>query len=264
MDKNEIIQELIKLEPVFIKAGDLAAKLQKNAESQNKFNTGAEAYDIVTEADFEVQEEILGIMAKTALRQCRLLAEEDTPSTKLFNSKGDFLLTLDPIDGTKLYAKGDKYWSVIISLRDDKEIFYTFNYFPAANWGHKIIGKNYEQIGEKPKIKVLQDTSKIISYSYGSTDVIERKIYNEIIEQGYNFKLVKELTSESGSTALFLAGQVAGYFNPIALIYDSLVAYHFAQAMDYKIYSVGLDLSKIEKNEKGMVFHPGYYIAIRK
>lgn len=262
MDKNEMIQELIKLEPIFTKAGDLAAERQENVKSYNKFNTGQAAFDIVTEIDLEVQEIILKAMAKTPLKTCRLLAEEDTLSAKLFNPNGNLILALDPIDGTKLYANKEKYWSVIVSLRNDKELIYTFDYFPAAKWGAKILGKNYEQIGEKPKIKLLQGTSKVISYSYGSTDVIDRKIYDEIISEGYVFKLVKELTHESGSTALFLAGQAAGYFNPIVLVYDSLVALHFAQAKGYKIYSVGLDLAEI-KNENGMVYHPGYYIVIK-
>lgn len=263
MNQNDYIKELIKLEPVFIKAGDLAISLQKETKSHNKFDTGKEAFDIVTEADFEVQEMILQAMAKTPLKDCRLLAEEDTKSTKLFNPNGNFILALDPIDGTKLYAKGEKCWSVIVSLRTDKELLYTFDYFPAAKWGIKIVGKIFKQIGEKPKIELLQDTSKIITHSFGSTDVIDRKIYNEIVGKGYTFKLVKELTKESGSSALFFAGHVAGYFIPLVLVYDSLVVFHYAQAKGYKIYS-DINLGEIKTNEQGMVFHPGYYIVLAK
>lgn len=262
MNRDEMIRELVKLEPVFIKAGDVAAEQQKTIGSYNKFNTGQADFDIITKADLEVQETILQAMAQTSLRECHLLAEEDTPSTKLFSSKGNHFLTIDPIDGTSLYAKGKKYWSVIISLHDDKEIFYSFDYFPAAKWAHKIVGKKYEQIGEKPKI-IKSELSKVISQTYGTTEGIDRKIYDEVTKQGYEFRKRKDLTDEAGSTALFLAGQVAGYFNPKILVYDCLVALHYAQATGCKIYSNGLDLGRILKDDIGMVYHPGYYIAVK-
>ena len=60
------------LEPLFIKAGKLACQRQKNAASRHKTATGVSEVGVVSEVDLEVQEYILGAMAKTKLRQCRL------------------------------------------------------------------------------------------------------------------------------------------------------------------------------------------------
>ena len=265
--KDGFVQELIKLEPVFVKAGDLALERQKTATSFNKFNTGQADFDIVTKADYEVQEFILKAMAKTPLTKCHLLAEETTPTVADFRKTGSLYLTLDPINGTSLYANGKKYWNIIISLHDQKEILYTYSYYPYAKWANKLVGKNYESIGEKPKINLKQDGSKTIVYSYGTTDIIDKNLYSKLIKQGYNFKPRKELTDESGSTTLLQTGQAAGYFNSKPIVYDSLVSMHFAKAMGYKIYNFGtgpngeLDLTDIQE-DNGFIYHPGYYIVL--
>lgn len=267
MNHNIYVEELIKLESLFTKAGALAVELQNKAKSYNKFSTGKADFDIVTKADLEIQEFILQAMAKTPLRACQLFAEENTPSVKLFKGAGNLFLTLDPINGTSLYADGKKYWNIIIALHDERDFLYTISLYPTVSWTNKIIGKKYESIGQKPKIHLLQDGSKTIVYSYGITDVIDRKLYHDLILQGYNFKLRKELTDESGSTTLLQTGQVAGYFNSKPLVYDGLVSLHYAQAMGYKIYSFGsrneLDLAEVKKDQD-FLYHPGYYIVLVK
>ena len=103
-NSQKFIDILISLEPVFKKAGELAVKMRETAKSKNKFNTGIAGIDIVTEADLAVQEFILSEMAKTKLIECELIGEEDTPLTKKFKGTNGLVLTLDPIDGTILYA----------------------------------------------------------------------------------------------------------------------------------------------------------------
>jgi hypothetical protein len=53
------------LNPVFVEAGKLAFKMQKDVSYYNKHNTGSPTSDIVTEADFAVQEFLLQEMIKT-------------------------------------------------------------------------------------------------------------------------------------------------------------------------------------------------------
>ncbi len=267
--KDIIIQELIKLEPVFVEAGKLALRMQEKTEAYNKSETGEAEVDIVTKLDLDVQKIILEAMAKTPLINCHLLAEENTPQVKAFAKSGNMYLTVDPINGTSLYAEKKKYWNLIVTLRDDKEFFYTYTYYPAADWAARIVGKKYENLGKPPKVKLFLDASRTIVYSYGSTDVIEPRLYKKLIDQGYNFKLRKTVTDESGSTTLLMTGQAAGYFNIDPNVYDSLVAMHYAQAMKYKIYSFGtgpngeLDLAEMKDEGQGLR-HPGYYIVLRE
>ena len=90
----DLIKTLQNLEPVFIQAAQLALKMQGGVEHHNKFNTGNELADIVTEADLAVQEFLLKAISKTDLVNCCLLAEEDTPSTEKFNKQGKYYLCL--------------------------------------------------------------------------------------------------------------------------------------------------------------------------
>src|SRR5258708_28849689 len=87
MKQLPLIEILQKLQPTFIKAGELACKMQKGVHHHNKFNSGNHAADIVTEADLAVQELLLGAISKTDLINCQLLGEEDTPLTKKFNNQ---------------------------------------------------------------------------------------------------------------------------------------------------------------------------------
>jgi fructose-1,6-bisphosphatase/inositol monophosphatase family enzyme len=162
-----MISELEKLEPVFIEAGKAALLMQKGIKYDNKHESGNFEIDVVTEADRTTQETILKAMAKTPLVDCHLIPEEDTPSVKKFNTSGNLFLTIDPIDGTALYVKGKKFWSVIVSLHNEKEMLYTFAYFPAVNWTNKIVGNKYEVIGDLPKINIETPLHKTIVHSYG-------------------------------------------------------------------------------------------------
>ena len=104
---EKLVKILEKLEPVFMKAGELALRMQGSAKHHNKYNTGNALVDIVTEADLAVQEFLLTEISKTDLVKCRLLGEENTPQTVKFNEDGKYYLAIDPIDGTANYAKGN-------------------------------------------------------------------------------------------------------------------------------------------------------------
>ena len=119
LESNErIVQILERLEQVFRKAAELALRMQGNVKHHNKYSTGNDLVDIVTEADLAVQEFLLTEISKTDMVQCRLLGEEDTPQVRKFNESGKYYLAIDPIDGTANYAKGGRVWSTIITLHE--------------------------------------------------------------------------------------------------------------------------------------------------
>lgn len=265
INEQKMVSELQKLEPVFIEAGKHALGRQKDIKHGLKHNSGTFEVDVVTEADKETQEIILRAMAETPLIDCHLIAEEDTPTVAKFKTTGNLFLTIDPIDGTALYVNGKKYWSVLIGLHSDKDMLYTFNYYPAVDWIDKIVGDKYEDV-PLPKIIIKNSPSKTIIHTYGSPNVIDRNIYNKLISEGYNFRSRHDFSEEAGGGALFLTNDFAGYFIPNPNAYDGLVMYHYAKAMGYKIISGGPDGEfRIDRFEDGHgLRHPGYYIVLRK
>jgi fructose-1,6-bisphosphatase/inositol monophosphatase family enzyme len=261
MDLIKILEEL---EPVFIEAGKLACKMQKNINYHDKFSTGSRAIDIVTEADLAVQEFLLEAMSKTELVNCHLMAEEDTPSVKKFNENGKYYLVIDPIDGTAVYANGGNFFSVIVSLHDGVKPLYTFIYFPALKWTHKIVNGNYSVSGETPKIFLPDNPQNTVIYWSGNPEKTIPDVFKKLKNNGIVFT---KIDSNSSSIALFSCDKVAGIYKENINVYDGLVEFSIALAKKQKIYSGGpkgtLDLSDIQKREYGL-YYPGYYLALNK
>lgn len=264
----DIIKEVQKFEKLFIEAGKLACKLRDTATSSQKFNTGFSEIDIVTSADLEVQEFILSKLADSQLKDCELIAEEDTPTAAKFAKKSQFVLTLDPIDGTKLYATGKKMFSVVVTIHDKKRPIYTFCYYPAVGWGVKIVENKIEYIGKKPSVELnSSDPNKSITYwdrpgKLGPKKT-DPKVYQLLIDRGYHFVSTDDICVESGIKALFLLGLTGGTFIENGSAVDSLSEYHFALANGFKIYGK-LDLSKPAPSPRGNYFcYKGYYFAIK-
>jgi len=263
MDLIKTIQEL---EPIFFQSGQLAYEMQKNVKHHSKFNTGNSEVDIVTEADIAVQEFLLKEFAKTELINCHLLAEEKTPMADKFNKQGKYYLALDPIDGTATYAKGGKFFCVIVSLHDGKVPLYTFVYYPVLNWTHKIVNNNYSVSGEIPSFNLPSDIGKTIVYDFGNPEKNIPELYQELKSNGINFTKVQTIDRDMWTIPMFLCNKVAGIYREDVNVYDSLVEFHFALAKGYKVYSGGpngsFDLSNIKEREYGL-YYPGYYLALQ-
>ena len=256
----DLIETLQNLEPIFIQAGKLALKMQKNIDSHNKFNTGNPAADIVTEADLAVQEFLLNEIVKTDLINCHLLAEENTISTKGFNEKGEYFLGIDPIDDTAIYAKGKEHFSTIISLHDGKKLLYMFIYFPAWDWIHKIVNNNYITLGEAPNLPDnVKDT--ILYWSGNPEENIPKEVLDELEKRGIKFSCLKGTNPDIGTIAMFACNKIAGIYHEDPNVYDGLVEYDIASAKGLKIYSSSINLTNIAKRETGL-YYPGYYLAL--
>lgn len=266
VEEKKMVLELEKLEPVFREAGKHALSRQEDIKFTNKHDSGHFEVDVVTEADRETQEIILQAMSKTSLVDCHLVAEEDTPSVSEFKTEGDIYLTLDPIDGTAVYIRGQKYWSVLIMLHNKTNMLYTYNYFPALNWSYRMTEAKFESFGEGPDIKVEKFNTKIIAHTYGDPKIIDKDLYESLSKMGYQFKLKSELSKEGvGAGTLFIAKEVDGYFIPNPGAYDGIQMYQYAKIMGYKIYASGpggeFRIDRFEEDH-GLV-HPGYYIVLR-
>ena len=262
--KEDIVGLLVESEPLFKKAGEFLLKIRQKTKIKNKYNTGIRGVDIVTEADLEVQEMILSELAKTRLADCQLIAEEDTPSIAKFNGTNGLVLTLDPIDGTILYASNKRFFSVIVCLHDTKSMLYSFNHYPVLQWSRRITFNKIKDFGHLPEVQIKPgvNLNKTISHTFGNPQKAAPELYEKITNMGYEFKLVSEITDESGSCTLFYLDEVPGYYTENPGAYDGLCALHFAQAKKYKIYST-LDISKPLLSPRGF-YYPGYYVALKK
>lgn len=262
---QSFIKVLQGLEPLFRRAGDLACTLQKTARSRMKLATGNYSADVVTEADIEVQEFILKAMLDTSLRACLLFAEEETPSAKKFPRRGPYRLTLDPIDGTGLYAKGKKLFSIIVGLHDARGPLYTFKHYPAVRWTHIICGDEYRVIGRTPRIPMEKVTERTIAFSLGNPEEEASELVKTVTARSYQFKRTRELTDDAGATTLFLAGKINGYYCGNPLVVDGVVSFHYARAMRHPLYTGaprGVDFTAVHKGELGW-YYRGCYLALR-
>jgi fructose-1,6-bisphosphatase/inositol monophosphatase family enzyme len=259
----DYIKILISLEPAFERAGELALEMRGRAATSTKSDTGIAEVDIVTEADVAVQEALLSALAATPLADCQLLAEEETPSVSKFKGTNDFRLTIDPIDGTIIYAGGGRFFSVIVGLHDATGPLYTYCRYPAARWTRRIVtGEGVRDFGETPDVPVLPgiDPSRTIAYTYGEPEVLAKDAYAELSGLGYVFRQRRTVSLEAGSTTMFYLKKVAGMYvgNPNA--YDGLGGLHFARERGLTVRST-IDISRPLRQPEGW-YYPGWYVAL--
>lgn len=258
------INALIRLEPVFKQAGELALRLRPKASINTKHQTGIRGVDIVTDADIAVQETILTEMTKTKLIECQLVAEEDTPSVAKFKGTNGLILTLDPIDGTIWYVSDYNFFSIIICLRDNESLLYTICHYPAVNWTRRITRNTVDDFGVLPQVitKDNLDLTHTIAHTFGNPEKTAPEISRQLVAKGYTFRVVRDITDQSGSCTLFFLNQVAGYYTENPNAYDGLPALHYAQVNKFQIYS-SLNIAKIINGPHGP-YHPGWYAVLRK
>lgn len=269
----KILEEIQKFEKDFIAAGRLASKMCHKAQVGFKTKTGFYELDVVTTADIAVQKFILERLSKSKeLRKCQLLAEENTKFQEGFAKESDLVLTLDPIDGTYLFANGKKMWKVIIGIHDKKRPIYTFCYFPEYDWAVKMVNDECTYIGKRPNIELKSPIpSKTIVYGvYGKVVGPEKLFpnqYSTLLKQGYSFLERKEISNEPSTTGQFLilADKFAGLImsGTMGSAVDILVGLHFGLSNSYEVVN-GMDISKPINNSDGVGNYKGYYLVLKK
>jgi len=263
MEIEDYLGVIQKMEPAFIEAGKIAVEMQRKISPNKKFHTRTYDVDVVTDADFEVQEAVLFALSKTELSLCRLIAEEKTQSVDKFNPDGELLLTIDPIDGTYRYAAGEPIYSLIVSIQKDGLPLYTFDHYPAINWTHRFAGKEHREFGKRPVLDFSMDKEKVVTYPYGDpAKKMPEILQREIAKRGYKFVVGKELAPGFGGKAALLSDNVDGFYCEDPLAVDGLVGLHYAMIHDWEI-SNHLESKEPETGFAGMVY-PGFYFVIRK
>ncbi len=266
MTEDQYLDILISCEPIFEQAARLACDLRNKVSSYNKSQTGAEGIDIVTDADLQVQEFILSRLAETPLIECELIAEESTPSVSKFKGTNRLVLLIDPIDGTAMYVDGGKYFSLIVSMHNKKDLLYTYYHYPSLNWTKKIVKDRAEDIGDVPEMQIKPgiDPMKMIAYlAHVKPEELPSEIEEKLKSKGLSVHNRKDISDEATMTALLYREKIAGVCVQNPMAYDCLGALHYAYATGkFEIYST-VDLSKPTKGQFG-VYYPGLYVVWKK
>ncbi|MBI4023107.1 hypothetical protein HY375_03010 [Candidatus Berkelbacteria bacterium] len=264
MGAESLIAELVSLEPQFKAAAQHALELQPTVALKQKSTTGSAGIDALTEADLAVQELVLGTLAETPLSTCQLFAEEATPSVDRFADRSPFALTLDPIDGTLMYAHGSPYFRFILGFRTVDELRYTFVYYPAQEISIRITNQGIEQSG-RFDLPALPNHARTVVYSAEPRSASRSTAIRATLRDlGYTLTDTGHVRKGFGSITLFLAGVVGGYYNGYPNVHDSFVAAHYAQARGWPVHyehpDKGLSLNELHVASGSLRFPNDYYV----
>ena len=134
---REIIATLL---PHLRVAAGYARNLQSKIKSLPDKNTGDNFFTAaLTDADISIQT-LVEVALLGSFPEIRFYGEEYEKScnTKYFRSlelgqKGDYLVTLDPIDGTKFYLDGNDNYQIILNVLDVEDFAAVLAISPAKN-----------------------------------------------------------------------------------------------------------------------------------
>ena len=131
---NELVQVLAAELPRAVRwSGALARQLRRHDISLSGKHSGSADTDALTLADLSVQEILVAALRDMGplVRRCRIEAEEGTGDLARFAERSDWVLAIDPIDGTREYRDrtGQRY-AVMLHLRAADTIHYSLVYLP--------------------------------------------------------------------------------------------------------------------------------------
>ncbi len=115
-------------------AGAIARELRQHNISLTNKTSGYATTDALTLADLTIQELLVGALRDNAPSSliCRIEGEEETGDLEAFASDSDYVIALDPIDGTKQFRDktGDGY-AIMLHLRNAENVLYSLVFMPA-------------------------------------------------------------------------------------------------------------------------------------
>lgn len=136
IDRSELIAALAQsMPPVMRWAGAVARQLRQYDIAVGGKSSGFSNTDALTLADLSLQELLVAALRDSdpVVRRCRIEAEEESGDLGRFARESEYVVALDPIDGTKQYRDrtGDG-WSVMLHVRTATEVIYSLVAIPSA------------------------------------------------------------------------------------------------------------------------------------
>lgn len=262
-------ETLLELEPEIRSIAERGGRFQGQVDSLTKSHTGSLAADLVTQADYWVQRELLQLFATTQLVGCQLVAEESSaelaPLMERFAPSSDYQLFIDPIDGTKRFVEGLPFFSTIVSLRHRHRCLYTFCYYPKLSWWVRALGMESFEVSGRVPLSLPVGNRQSVVYTSGTP---ERDFADWQAEMpGWDW-LKGDSLHPCGSKLLYLSGSVAGYASSKPNLYDGLMIYHYAMVRRHQLKEQDargqspLDLASWESTPRGMQVS-GRYLCLQ-
>jgi len=186
------------------------SRLLENSNDKRKILKNNNENDPVTLADLKVNELIIKrINEKYKNVNWDILSEENVKiSSKIFDSKNDWIWVLDPLDGTKDFIQGTGNYAMHLALNFKQKPYLGFVLIPNKNqlwitdgkktWCEKRDGSKYEPILSKNRN--LQEMTLVISKNHGN------EILKNLIQE-INFFKVKIMGSIGCKIASIVQGE---------------------------------------------------------
>jgi 3'(2'), 5'-bisphosphate nucleotidase len=247
MDAKSLTAALSQHMPSVLRwSGALARQLRKHNIAVAGKHSGSAATDALTLADLGVQELIIGALRDLDRQfcRCRIEAEETTGDLARFAKESDFVLAIDPIDGTKQYRDrtGNGY-SVMLHLRDRETVLFSLVYVPESGangtWVEVRDGSIF--CGPDDPSKPAADILKAIPAVDRQTLPDSNKIYvvgfqEHDVDRGRDLAAVglQACTSDTIRGCVYelcSRGQLGGALLHSPNVYDFPVALHIARVL---------------------------------
>lgn len=206
--------------------GDRALALQQELQCIPSMEKSTYQGDFRTRADLESQEIITKIL-HGKYSAIPILAEEDDEHI----IKSPTFFTVDPLDGTWIYAHGCTEWGTIIGYVEEGDVKATAMYLPVTK---TIItaekGNGCEVNGKRAQLSAPNELKKAI-VSILCMSVTNRQVHEEIYTPLlYQSLAHRNLSSNIGSTAELLLGRCSVHVAYHGYIWDHVSALAVTEA----------------------------------
>ena len=248
-------------------AREIQPKIQALPDKVDVNNHFAEA---LTDADLAVQN-LVEVALLANFPQIRFFGEEweKSGNTKFFRAttlgeSGDYLVTLDPIDGTRFYLDGHDNYQIILSVlnHDDYEAAIALSpsqdkYYYAVRGIGAFVGNLSDEIKACQPLLIKQNPASSLFLGWGLS-CLKPKLsekYN-IIDVTSDYSHTEQVSNVNGLLTHDLAGAVIAYGNFI----DGAALAFIAQEIGYLVTDFkGQSLPPVSESNNNQ--RPGIIIA---
>lgn len=179
---NQSLTIIETLLPTLRTSGEYAVNIQSRIQAQPSKEADNFYADALTDADLTIQTAVeLALLAKFPHLPFFGEEYERSYNTKYFTGielTEDYLITLDPIDGTRTYLDGLDCWSIVLSVIKNKRYEAVFvlqprrNYYIYALRGQGVFkGKIEDDLSLAQPVKLGKLNSNQVYVSYGLTEL---------------------------------------------------------------------------------------------
>lgn len=227
-------------------SGAIACRLRQHNIALEGKSSGNKFTDALTLADLTVQElAVAALRDRVPLaRQCRIEAEEETGDLAIFSQESEYVIALDPIDGTKQFRdKTGDGWCVMLHVRTRETVHYSLVFVPQmgphGTWVEAVGDQIF--VGEddptRPAREVLDAMSPVDVNNWNGSDRIyligfqARDVERAAQVTGLGLRGFAPDDMPGSIYPLLASGEFGGSLIHSPNVYDYPVAMHLARIL---------------------------------